>query len=169
MTWNVTHSVPKVKPNKLSETTTSHSMWLQTAIRTGYYWIQLLREIRHKAASPPQCSVVFARPRAMCRPMSRLTRLPKLQIDRFSHFCTAAGRVSLGTMEPPGEYDWICAHWRNLTNTVELVLSWAHPSPQPKRQIDRFSRFITYSHGKKFLYFTMGAHFSPNCPVPLGI
>jgi len=35
------------------------------------------------------------------------------------------------------------AHWRLLANTTELVLPSAHPIPQPKRQIDRFSRFCT--------------------------
>jgi len=40
------------------------------------------------------------------------------------------------------------AHWRHLANTIELVLPSAHPSPQSKRQIDRFSRFCT-AHGKK--------------------
>jgi len=33
------------------------------------------------------------------------------------------------------------AHWRHLANTIELVLPSAHPSPQLKRQIARFSRF----------------------------
>ena len=40
------------------------------------------------------------------------------------------------------------AHWRHLANTIELVLPSAHPSPQPKRQIDRFSRFCTACHRK---------------------
>jgi len=31
-------------------------------------------------------------------------------------------------------------HWRHLANTIELMLPLAHPSPQPKRQLDRFSR-----------------------------
>jgi len=38
---------------------------------------------------------------------------------------------------------------------TELVPSSTHPSPQPKRQIDRFSRFCT-AYGRKSLYFTMG-------------
>jgi len=38
---------------------------------------------------------------------------------------------------------------------IELVLPSAHPSPRPKRQIDRFSRFCT-AHGRMSLYFTMG-------------
>ena len=32
-------------------------------------------------------------------------------------------------------------------NTTELVIPSAHPSPQPKRQIDRFSHFCT-AHGR---------------------
>jgi len=35
------------------------------------------------------------------------------------------------------------AHWRHLANTIELLLPTAHPSPQTKRQIDRFSHFCT--------------------------
>jgi len=54
-------------------------------------------------------------------------------------------------------------HSRYLANTIELVLPSAHPSPQPKRQIDRFSHFCTV-HGRKFLYFTMGNPFPQNCP-----
>ena len=32
-------------------------------------------------------------------------------------------------------------HWPHLANTIDLVLPSAHQSPQPKRQIDQFSRF----------------------------
>jgi len=35
------------------------------------------------------------------------------------------------------------AHWCHLANMIELVLPWAHSSPQPKRQISRFSYFST--------------------------
>jgi len=59
------------------------------------------------------------------------------------------------------------AHWRHLANTIELLLPSAHPSPQRKRQIDRFSRFCT-AHGRKSLYFTMGGLFPQNCPFPWG-
>jgi len=34
----------------------------------------------------------------------------------------------------------IWAHWHHLANMTELVLPSAHPSPQSKQQIDRFSR-----------------------------
>jgi len=60
------------------------------------------------------------------------------------------------------------AHWRHLANMIELVLFSAHPTPQPKRQIDRFSRFCT-THGRKSLYFTMGDPFPKNCPFSWGI
>jgi len=57
-------------------------------------------------------------------------------------------------------------HWRHLANTIELVLPSSYPSPQPKRQIDRFSRFCT-ARGKKSLNLTVGDPF-PNCPFLWG-
>jgi len=44
------------------------------------------------------------------------------------------------------------AHWHHLANTIELVIPSTHPSPQPKRQIHRFSHFCT-THSRKSLYF----------------
>jgi len=41
----------------------------------------------------------------------------------------------------------IGAHWGNLAYTIELVLPSAHPSPQPKQQINWFSRICT-AHGR---------------------
>jgi len=55
------------------------------------------------------------------------------------------------------------AHWRHLANMIELLLPSAHPSPQPKRQIDRFSCFCT-AHDRKSLYFTMGNPFPQIAP-----
>jgi len=60
------------------------------------------------------------------------------------------------------------AHWSHLANTIELVLPSTHPSPQPKRQIDRFSRFCT-AHGRKSLYFTVGNPFPKIAPPDEGI
>jgi len=60
------------------------------------------------------------------------------------------------------------AHWRHLANTIELVHPSVNSSPQPKRQMDRFSRFCT-AYGTKCLYFTMGALIQQNCPFPPGI
>ena len=62
----------------------------------------------------------------------------------------------------------IRTHWRHLANTIELVHSSAHSSPQPKRQMDRFSRFCT-AYVRKCLYFTMGSPIHQNCPFPWGI
>jgi len=86
----------------------------------------------------------------------------KWQIDRFSRFCTAHGRVSSGSLAPPGEYDWNCAQWRHHANMIELVLPSAHPGLPPKRQINQFSRFCT-AHGR---YYTTGTPFLKNCPFP---
>jgi len=64
------------------------------------------------------------------------------------------------------------AHWRHLANTFELVFPSAYPSPQPKPQIDRFSRFCT-PHSSKSLYFTLSpytlqwAPLSPKLPLPM--
>jgi len=44
------------------------------------------------------------------------------------------------------------AHWHHLANTIELVLPSAHPSPQSKRQVDRFGRSNCTAHGRKSLY-----------------
>jgi len=74
--------------------------------------------------------------------------------------------VLFGTLAPPSEYNWNCVHWRHLPNTIELVLPSAHPSPHPKWQIDRFSCFCT-AHGRKSLYFTMGA-LSPKIAPSMG-
>ena len=76
------------------------------------------------------------------------------------------------------ECHWV--HWRHLPNTIEAVhtgASWqmrlnlcftrSTPSPQPKRQIDRFSRFCT-AHGRTSLYCTMSTLFSQNCPQSWG-
>ena len=58
----------------------------------------------------------------------------------------------------------VCTH---LANMIELAFPSAHQSPQPKRQIDRFTHFCT-AHGRKSLYFTMGAPFGQYFPSPCG-
>ena len=57
------------------------------------------------------------------------------------------------------------AHWRHLANTIQLVCPAAHSSPQPKRQIDRFSCVCTDDSGVS-LYFTMPVSYS-KLPVPM--
>ena len=65
-------------------------------------------------------------------------------------------------MRPP-----MRAHWCHLANMIELVHPSAHSSPQPKRKIDQFSRFCI-AHGRKCLYFTMGAPIQQICFFPWG-
>ena len=57
---------------------------------------------------------------------------------------------------PPPTNCPIMTHSGHLANRIELVLPSAHPSPQPKRQVDQFSRSYT-AHGRKSLYLTMDA------------
>jgi len=45
--------------------------------------------------------------------------------------------------------------------------SMAHPSPQPKRHLDPYSRFCTDDR-RMFLYFTMGHPFPQKLPIPMG-
>jgi len=56
------------------------------------------------------------------------------------------------------------AYWRHLANMIKLLLPSAHPSPQPKRQIDRLRRFCT-AHNRKSLYFTTGDPFLNIAPL----
>jgi len=69
----------------------------------------------------------------------------------------------VGRLAPPGKYNWNCAHWCHLVNTIELVPHAATLSPQPKWQIDGFSHFCT-THHRKSLYFTMDDPLPQNCP-----
>ena len=57
----------------------------------------------------------------------------------------------------------------HLANTTELALPSAHPSPQPKWQIDQFSHFLHSSRQKvPIVYkFTMRAPLSPNLTLPM--
>jgi len=59
---------------------------------------------------------------------------PKWQIDRFSHFCTAHGRVSSGTLVPPGEYDWILASFIPPESTVQMTNQSVQPFLHSWRQ-----------------------------------
>jgi len=48
------------------------------------------------------------------------------------------------------------------------TIPWGHPSPQPKRHLDRFCFFFTQMMAV-FLYFTMGRPFPPSIlPLPMG-
>jgi len=44
---------------------------------------------------------------------------------------------------------------------------WGHPSPNPKRHLDRFSRFCTARGRESLWYATTGRAFTPcNFPFP---
>jgi len=47
------------------------------------------------------------------------------------------------------------------------MIPWAHPSPQPKRHLDRFSGFCRDDR-RVILYFIMGRPSPPKLPIPMG-
>jgi len=113
--------------------------------------------IWHKNALPPQMdgSIVFPRWRQYAFPCRHIgatwwTRLnlcflwttqvhnPNGKSIGFGRSCTAHGRKSLYlhwailSRKLPFRWIWIA---------IEYMLPWGHQSPQPKRYLDRFSRF----------------------------
>jgi len=100
-------------------------------------------------------------------PSAHQSAQPKRQFDQFSSFCTAHGRKSLyfimGNPSPKiGPSDE--AIW-----TPSNTIPWAHPSPQPKQHLDRFSCFCRDNH-RASLHFTMGHPFANSkLPLPMGI
>ena len=57
---------------------------------------------------------------------------------------------------------------QHLWTSMQHMISTAHPSPQPKRHLDRFSRFRTGDR-RVPLYNTMGRPFSPSkLLLPMG-
>jgi len=132
--------------------------------------------LRHQCVFPARIAVchlprrtywtsLFARRIIFISPMhgSRKRNKWSVQVDIRPH-CRSRRTVQSYS---PGGGNVPSRVWRHLANTIELVLPWAYPSSQPKRKIDRFSRFCT-AHGIKFLYFTMDIPFLQNCPVPWG-
>jgi len=115
--------------------------WLNTFTKINK-WSQLFDK---KAASPPHMdhSIIFAR---LCQCAPQLTHaslgqpesIPETASNRFSCFCTAHGKTSLyfttGRPFPPQKCH--CTWWIGIPH---LMFPWDHPSPQPKRHVDRFS------------------------------
>jgi len=56
--------------------------------------------------------------------------------------------------------------WHHLANTIELVFPSAHLSPQPKRQVDRLSRFAQLTAESP--YTLQWASLSPKLPLSIG-
>ena len=74
-------------------------------------------------------------------PTAHPSSQPKWPLDRFSRIHTRDRRVSLyfimGRPFPPQN---CCFPWGDLDPHLTMV-PWAHPSPQPKWHLNRFSRF----------------------------
>jgi len=64
--------------------------------------------------------------------------------------------------------EWPRAHWHHLVNTIELVLSSAHPTPQPKWQINQLQLFLHSSQQKVPIFYNGMPRFpkiAPSCGV----
>ena len=57
--------------------------------------------------------------------------------------------------------------WHHLANTIEFVLPSAHPSPQSKRQIDRFSSAVLAQLTAESPYTYNGLFFPPKLSLPM--
>ena len=76
---------------------------------------------------------------------------PKLQIDRYSHFCTAHGKKSLYfTMVDP--FPKNCPFSWGICTPMKYMIPWAYPSSKPKWYLDRFSCFCTVHCRLPILY-----------------
>jgi len=77
-------------------------------------------------------------------PLAHLSPNPKRHLDRFSRFCTAHSRVAiLYKLQRAAPFPLnIPIPTEDLDpHLIRYIIPWAHPSPQPKRHFDRFSRF----------------------------
>jgi len=73
-------------------------------------------------------------------PWAHQSTQPKPYLDRFSRFCTANGRASLCfTMGRPFRQN--CHFLWGIWYSICYMVPWPHQSTQPKRYLDRFSRF----------------------------
>jgi len=167
------------------------AFWLLTrdlfTVTCSYYNKQVVIVIWHKAASPQETdfSVVFARWCQHTLPSGHIGATWRIRLNlcflRPISVHNPNGKsvgsaifVQLMAERRQAHWhhlpnvDWTCAHWHHLQNTIELVLPSAHLSPQPKWQIDLFSRFCT-AHSRKSLYFKMGRPFPKIAPSHGGI
>jgi len=129
----------------------------------------VVKVIRQKTALPPKTdgSIVYARWRECALPYEHTGATWRIQLNSCFLRPTRVQNPN-GNSISSAVFAQLTAqcrrvHWRHLANTIELVLSSVHPTPQPKWQRDRFSHFCT-AHGK---YFTMGPLF-PKLPLSVG-
>jgi len=64
---------------------------------------------------------------------------PEWHLARFSRFCTDHGRVSL-YLAAPSLLKITPSHMQSGPSSN--MIPWAHPSPPPKQNLDRFSRLL---------------------------
>ena len=91
-----------------------------------------------------------------------------LQLVGVLYTPTASLYFDTKTASPPaahGRFNRIC----QVAPYDRMLAFLTHPSPLPKRHLDRFSRFCT-AGGRESLYFTIGRPFHPqNYPFAWGI
>jgi len=73
--------------------------------------------------------------------------------------CTAHDRQSLYFIMGRPPQNKIAPFRRDLDPRL-IMVPWAHPSPRPKRHLNRFCRFRN-ANGRASLYFIMGCPFFP--------
>jgi len=88
----------------------------------------------------------------------------KQHLDCFGHFCTAHGRETLYfTTDRPFPHLKLPLLMGDL-DPIQYMVHWARPRPQPKRHLDRFSRFAQLT-----TYTSSWTALPPsNCHFPLG-
>jgi len=88
-------------------------------------------------------------------PLTVYSRMPE-QSRTIGQSNLTRGRIAAAH----GRFNGIRQKKRARVYPHQIILSCAHPSPNPKRHLDRFSRFCT-AYGSESLYFTTGRPFFP--------
>ena len=98
---------------------------------------------QHGGLDPPNSKYML--------PWAHSSPQPKRHLNRFSHFCTAHGRVSLGMPWHVLSPQIVPSHGRSGHHLIHGFLG---PSdPQPKRHLDWFSHFAQLT-AERPIYFT---------------
>ena len=95
---------------------------------------QLMAECRRAPWHHPANTIELVLPLAHPSPQ------PKQQADQLNCFCTAHGRQFL-YFTTGAPFSQNCPFPRQDLDPIEFMIPWAHPNPQPKWHLDRFSHF----------------------------
>jgi len=87
-------------------------------------------------------------PQLMHGPSESITQMASRSVQPFFH--SSRQKVLILYNGPP--FPQNCPFPWGIWTTVQYMIPWAHPSPQPKRHLDRFSRFCTVHHSVPILY-----------------